>query len=62
LCTELGGDKYAVAVGTDLAVPQDRDRMAARIDELGAADGKLPGVHTGQSGTGGIEWVERYRR
>ena len=36
LCTELGGEKHAVAVGTDLAVPQDRDRLAARIDELGA--------------------------
>ncbi|EID13159.1 short-chain dehydrogenase/reductase SDR [Mycobacterium xenopi RIVM700367] len=36
LCTELGGDEHAVAVGTDLAVPQDRDRLAARIDELGA--------------------------
>jgi short-subunit dehydrogenase len=36
LCAELGGDKHAVAVGTDLAVPQDRDRLAQRIDELGA--------------------------
>jgi uncharacterized protein len=36
LCTELGGDKHAVAVGTDLAVAEDRDRLAARIDELGA--------------------------
>ncbi len=36
LCTELGGDEHAVAVGTDLAVPEDRDRLAARIDELGA--------------------------
>jgi uncharacterized protein len=36
LCAELGGDEHAVAVGTDLAVPQDRDRLAARIDELGA--------------------------
>ena len=36
LCTELGGDKHAVAVGSDLALPQDRDRLAARIDELGA--------------------------
>ena len=36
LCTELGGDEHAVAIGTDLAVPADRDRLAARIDELGA--------------------------
>lgn len=36
LCAELGGDEHAVAVGTDLADPQDRDRLAARIDELGA--------------------------
>jgi short-subunit dehydrogenase len=35
LCAELGGDEHAVAVGTDLAVPEDRDRLAARIDELG---------------------------
>jgi short-subunit dehydrogenase len=35
LCTELGGDERAVAVGTDLAVPEDRDRLAARLDELG---------------------------
>jgi uncharacterized protein len=36
LCAELGGDQHAVAVGTDLAVPEDRDRLVARIDELGA--------------------------
>lgn len=36
LCAELGGDEHAIAVGTDLAVPADRDRLAARIDELGA--------------------------
>ena len=36
LCTQLGGDEHAVAVATDLAVPQDRDRLTARIDELGA--------------------------
>jgi short-subunit dehydrogenase len=35
LCTELGGDEHAIAVGTDLAVAEDRDRLAARIDELG---------------------------
>ena len=36
LCTELGGDQHAVAIGTDLAVPEDRDRLVARIEELGA--------------------------
>jgi uncharacterized protein len=36
LCGELGGDTHAVAVGADLAIPEDRDRLAARIDELGA--------------------------
>jgi uncharacterized protein len=36
LCAELGGDERAVAVGTDLALPDDRDRLAARIEELGA--------------------------
>jgi uncharacterized protein len=36
LCAELGGEEHAVAVGTDLAVPDDRDRLVARIEELGA--------------------------
>jgi short-subunit dehydrogenase len=36
LCDDLGGEKHAVAVGTDLAIPDDRDRLAARLDELGA--------------------------
>ncbi len=36
LCTELGGEKHAVAIGTDLAVPAHRDRLVARIEELGA--------------------------
>jgi uncharacterized protein len=36
LCAELGGEKHAVAVGTDLAIPAERDRLVARIDELGA--------------------------
>ncbi len=26
LCEQLGGEKYAIAVGADLAVPADRDR------------------------------------
>ena len=36
LAEELGGPDRAVAIGTDLAVPEDRDRLAARIAELGA--------------------------
>jgi uncharacterized protein len=36
LAEELGGPGRAVAIGTDLAVPEDRDHLAARIDELGA--------------------------
>lgn len=36
LCGELGGDGRAVAVGADLTVEADRDRLAARIDGLGA--------------------------
>lgn len=36
LCTELGGDERAVAVGADLAIPEHRDRLAARIEEMGA--------------------------
>jgi short-subunit dehydrogenase len=36
LAEELGGPDRAVAIGADLAVPADRDRLAAQIDELGA--------------------------
>jgi uncharacterized protein len=36
LCAQLGGDEHAVAVSADLAVAEDRDRLAARIDELDA--------------------------
>ena len=36
LCAQLGGDEHAIAVGADLAVAEDRDRLAARIDELDA--------------------------
>lgn len=34
LCAELGGTARAVAIGADLAVPEDRDRLAARLHEL----------------------------
>src|ERR1700754_677673 len=36
LCTQLGGSDHAVAVTADLADPQDRDRLQARIGELDA--------------------------
>ncbi|MGB9305653.1 MAG: SDR family oxidoreductase [Mycobacterium sp.] len=36
LCAQLGGDEHGVAVSADLAVAEDRDRLAARIDELDA--------------------------
>jgi short-subunit dehydrogenase len=36
LAEELGGDERAVVLGADLASPEDRDRLAGRIDELGA--------------------------
>ena len=36
LADELGGPDRAVAIGADLAVPEDRDRLAGRIEELGA--------------------------
>jgi short-subunit dehydrogenase len=36
LAEELGGPDRAVAIGADLAEPADRDRLAARIEELGA--------------------------
>lgn len=36
LAEELGGSDRAVAFGADLAVSEDRDRLAARIEELGA--------------------------
>ena len=35
LCEELGGPERAVAIGADLAHEGDRDRLAARIDDLG---------------------------
>jgi uncharacterized protein len=36
LAEELGGPARAVPLTVDLAAPQDRDRLAERIDELGA--------------------------
>jgi short-subunit dehydrogenase len=36
LAGELGGDERAVVLSADLASPEDRDRLAGRIDELGA--------------------------
>ena len=36
LAEELGGPDHAVAIAADLAVEADRDRLAARIEELGA--------------------------
>jgi short-subunit dehydrogenase len=36
LAQELGGEQRAVAIAADLSLPADRDRLAARLDELGA--------------------------
>ena len=36
LAEELGGSERAVPIAADLADPGDRDRLAARIEELGA--------------------------
>ena len=36
LADELGGPERAVAIAADLSMPEDRDRLAARLDELGA--------------------------
>lgn len=36
LAEELGGPERAVAIGADLGEPEDRDRLAARLEELGA--------------------------
>jgi hypothetical protein len=35
LGAELGGPERATVIGADLAVPGERDRLAARLDELG---------------------------
>jgi uncharacterized protein len=36
LAEELGGQERAVVIAADLTVPGDRDRVAGRLDELGA--------------------------
>src|SRR5436305_13787943 len=36
LAQELGGDQRAVAISADLSQPDQRDQLAARIEELGA--------------------------
>jgi short-subunit dehydrogenase len=36
LAGELGGEERAVVIGADLAVAEQRDRLAARIEELGS--------------------------
>ena len=36
LADELGGSERAVPIAADLSVAEDRDRLAARLDELGA--------------------------
>jgi short-subunit dehydrogenase len=34
LAEELGGPEKAVAIGADMAAPEERDRLAARVEEL----------------------------
>ena len=36
LAEELGGEERAIAIGADLALPEDRDRLAAEIEARGA--------------------------
>ena len=36
LASELGGEERATVIGADLAIAEQRDRMAARLEELGA--------------------------
>jgi uncharacterized protein len=36
LAEELGGQDRAIVIAADLAVPEDRDRLAARLQDLGA--------------------------
>ena len=35
LAEELGGAEKATVIAADLGVPEDRDRLAARLEELG---------------------------
>lgn len=37
LAQKLGGQERAVPIAADLSVPEERDRLASRLDELGAA-------------------------
>jgi uncharacterized protein len=36
LADELGGSERAVAIAADLSLPEERDRLAARLEELGS--------------------------
>ena len=36
LAEELGGNERAVVIAADLAIPEHRDRVVARLEELGA--------------------------
>jgi uncharacterized protein len=36
LANDLGGEERALVIAADLSVPEDRDRLAARLEELGA--------------------------
>lgn len=36
LARELGGDERAIVIGADLSVAEERDRLAGRVEELGA--------------------------
>jgi short-subunit dehydrogenase len=36
LANELGGEERALVIAADLGVPEDRDRLATRLEELGA--------------------------
>src|SRR5205807_759610 len=36
LAGKLGGDDRAIAIGADLSAAEDRDRLAGRLEQLGA--------------------------